>query len=39
MSLNHRGAAFMAAAALAAFFFSPLAFAQLQFEEDFDDAG
>ncbi len=39
MSLNHRGAAFMAAAALAAFFCAPPAFAQLQFEEDFDDAG
>jgi hypothetical protein len=38
MSLNHRGAAFMAAA-LAAFICVPPAFAQLQFEEDFDDAG
>jgi hypothetical protein len=39
MSLNHRGAAFLTAAALAAFFCAPPAFAQSQFEEDFDDAG
>ena len=39
MSLNYRGAAFMTAAALTAFFFGPPAFAQSQFEEDFDDTG
>src|SRR5436190_3539217 len=39
MSLNHRGAAVLTAAALAAFFCAPPAFAQTQFEEDFDDAG
>jgi hypothetical protein len=39
MSLNHRGAAVLTAAALAAFFCAPPAFAQSQFEEDFDDAG
>ena len=39
MSLNHRGAAFMTAAALAAFFCVPPAFSQSQFEEDFDDTG
>ena len=39
MSLNHRGAAFMTAAALAAFFCAPPAFSQSQFEEDFDDTG
>lgn len=38
MSLNHRGAAIMTAAALAAFFCAPPAFSQSQFEEDFDDA-
>ena len=37
MSLNHRGAALLAAAALAACM--PSAFAQSQFEEDFDDTG
>lgn len=39
MSLNHRGAAILAAAALAAFYAIPPAFAQSQFEEDFDDTG
>jgi hypothetical protein len=41
MSLNHRGAAFLTAAALAAFFCVPPtpAYAQSQFEEDFDDSG
>jgi hypothetical protein len=39
MPLNHRGAAFLTAAALAAFFCAPPAFAQFQFEEDFDDTG
>ena len=39
MSLNQRGAAFLTAAALAAFFCAPPAFAQSQFEEDFDDTG
>ena len=39
MSLKHRGAAFMTAAALAAFFCTPPAFSQSQFEEDFDDTG
>jgi len=38
MFLNHRGAAILTAAALAAFFFTPPAFSQSQFEEDFDDA-
>ena len=39
MSLNHRGAVFMTAAALAAFFCAPPAFSQSRFEEDFDDTG
>ena len=38
MFLNHRGAAILTAAALAAFFLTPPAFSQSQFEEDFDDA-
>jgi hypothetical protein len=37
MFLNHRGAAFMTAVALAAFFCAPSAFSQSRFEEDFDD--
>jgi hypothetical protein len=39
MSLNHRGPALLAVAALSAFFCIPPAFSQSQFEEDFDDAG
>ena len=39
MSLNHRGPAILAAAALAAYFCTPPAFSQSQFEEDFDDSG
>jgi hypothetical protein len=39
MSLNHRGPAILAAAALAVFVCIPPAFSQSQFEEDFDDSG
>ena len=39
MYLNHRGPAILAAAALSAFFCSPPAFSQSEFEEDFDDTG
>ncbi len=39
MSLNHRGTAVLNAAVLAAFFCASPAFAQSQFEEDFDDTG
>ena len=39
MSLNHRGPAILAVAALSAFLCIPPAFSQSQFEEDFDDTG
>lgn len=39
MPLHHRDAAFVIATALAGFFCLPPAYAQSQFEEDFDNAG